>query len=159
VLDARTGTGPLSVRATGEIVDELLGHEGKYWADSPVARTLEGAGIRDRVLRQAVALAGLLGAANRADAERVLRRLPDLAEAPALTVGLVVDWLRALYPAAGSSWLGAIEPDLLLEHLVVGLFEGPDPLPETVLHGLGEAAAERALSVLSRALDHFPHAS
>ena len=156
VLDAREGIRSAQVSATAEVVDELLGHEAKYWADTALAHGLDGLGVGGGIYRQLVAIAGLLGAGDEAEARQVLRRLPDLAGAPELTVGVVAGWLRDLYPTASSSWIGPIQPDLLLEYLVTSVFGQPGRLADAALTGLPENRANQALTVLAQALDHYP---
>ena len=156
VLHAQAGHPATSVEATMGVVGELLGHERKYWTGSHDGAALAAAGVGARVLQQVVAMAGLLGARNRQAASTVVRRVPALADAPTLTVEAVVDWLRALYPPAGASFLGSLEPDLLLEYLVVDVLTGADPLPEDALDDLGENEAVRAMTVMARTMDHFP---
>ena len=86
----------------------------------------------------------------------MLRRLPVLSEASALTVEQVLGWLRELYSAESSSWLGSIQPDLLLEYLVTSVFSGSDELADAALTGLAEHRANHALIVLARSFDHYP---
>ena len=64
----------------------------------------------------------------------------------------VSTWLSQLYtPPAGAQW-GAVEPDRLGEHLVIGaLALGPDVLPKIVA-AAGTGQLQRAATVLGRAL-------
>ena len=157
VLSAREGAGfPASVAATQDIVKELLGHENKYWSDTLAAHDLDQIGAGTDTRRQAVAIAGLLGADDEQQAGQVLRRLPVLADAPALTIQMILNWLREIYPADSSSWLSSIQPDLLLEYLVTSVFADSERLAKLALVSLPEDRARHALVVLARALDHYP---
>jgi hypothetical protein len=156
VLTARDGAPAASVTATEDVVTELLGHEGKYWASMATAHGMDRLGVGSPVRRQAVALSGLLGADDLADAREILRRLPVLVEASALTVEAVLGWLRELYPATSSSFLGPIQPDLLLEYMVTSVLSSSDELAASALMDLPENRATHALRVLVRALDHYP---
>jgi Tetratricopeptide repeat len=156
VLSTREGAGsPAEVAATQDIVQELLGHESKYWSDTLAARDLNHIGVGADTCRQVVAIAGLLGADNEQHADELLRRLPVLTDAPALTVQVILTWFREVYPA-NSSWLGSIQPDLVLEYLVTSVFANSEKLVSSALASLTEDQAEHALVVLSRALDHYP---
>ena len=129
VLSSREGAdSPASVAATQNIVKELLGHENKYWSDTLAAHRLNQIGAGADTRRQAVAIAGLLGADDEQQAGQVLRRLPVLADAPTLTIQMILNWLREIYPADSSSWLGSIQPDLLLEYLVTSVFAESEKL-------------------------------
>jgi tetratricopeptide (TPR) repeat protein len=156
VLNARAGTPDAQVAATWDVVKELLGHEARYWADTAVAHGLDQHGIGDRTYPQVAAIAGLLGANDETQARLVLRRLPDLAGMPELTAGAIAGWLRELYPATDSSWLGPIQPDLLLEYLATSVFGNSGALTEAAFTGLPKDRAYHALIVLARALDHYP---
>ena len=157
LLDMREGKAtPESVAATQDIVEELIGHESRYWSDTLAADVLNRIGAGRDLRRQIVALAGLLGAADEEQAAEVLRRLPALVNAPVLTMQAILRWLREVYPADGSSWLGSIQPDLLLEYLVTSVFASNQELVRPVLANLPPDRAEYALTVLARALDHYP---
>jgi tetratricopeptide (TPR) repeat protein len=155
VLNARAGSPDAQVAATWDVVKELLGHEARYWADTAVTHGLDRQGIGDGTYPQIAAIAGLLGAGDETQARLVLRRLPDLAGMPELTMGAIAGWLRELYPATDSSWLGSIQPDLLLEYLVTWVFGESRTLTDAAFTGLPEDRAYHALIVLARALDHY----
>ena len=75
-LAERGGAG--SRTTAGELFDELLAHERRYWKASAEAQELD----TDEVLRQrVVALATLAGAVDEAHAVELLRLVPDLATA------------------------------------------------------------------------------
>ena len=146
VLSAREGVhSPAFVAATQDIVKELLGHENKYWSDTLAAHHLDQIGAGSDMRRQAVAIAGLLGADDEQQAGQVLRRLPVLADAPALTIQTIMDWLREIYPAASSSWLGSIQPDCFWSTWSHPSSATPKTSLRSPLAGLPEDRAEHAL--------------
>ena len=104
VLRSAPPGGTVQVRAA-DVLDELLGHEDRFWQGSAAQVGLtEGAGgLMARDLRRIVAAGALLGAATRDEAVALLGRVPGV-------TGSVkgAEWLRALYPptAADGGWLG-----------------------------------------------------
>jgi len=160
VLDARDGTGTAgSVAVTEDVVTELLGHESNYWSQTASAHGLDQLGMGPGMPRQVIAITGLLGADDEQEARQILRRLPVLASVSEPTLDRFLSWLRELYPASSSSWLGTIQPDLLLEYVVTSVFSGYGELDDAALTGLAERPANHALGVLARSLDHYPAAA
>jgi tetratricopeptide (TPR) repeat protein len=157
VLRAVDGPAPPRVAPGGDVVDEILGHEAKYWTTMAADAHLDTAspGVDARTLRRAVALTGLVGADAPREAEQALRRIPSLADAPALTVERIARWLYTLYPMSGSDTLGVLQPDLLLEHLVTGELDRVD-LADYLPPTLPARQARHAFEILVRALDHYP---
>jgi hypothetical protein len=165
VLDARdrpAGQGqPAPVRARVGVLDELLAHEGRYWHGAAAAAGLTGPGGLDVATeRRAVAVACLLGAHTRAeaDAAAALARVPGLGDSQALR-GKAARWLRQLYPAPGPGWLGWPQPDLLAERHVTEQLRACPELAAACLTGLTPDQARGALTVLSRASAHHPSAA
>jgi pSer/pThr/pTyr-binding forkhead associated (FHA) protein len=114
------GSVPLSVT---DVVDELLGHEERFWQGTAQNLGLLAGpdGMTVTTLRQIVTAAALLGARSQAQAVQLLRRVPGAAA----TVK-VASWLRDLYPPdpaavsdADAEWLGRLQPDRLAERLAV----------------------------------------
>jgi tetratricopeptide (TPR) repeat protein len=134
------------------VLDELLGHEQRYWAQSAAQAGL--AGISGVALRRAVAVSCLLPAEDEAAAARLLRRVPDLVdgEGPRRQVAR---WLAQLYPGRTGFW-GSLQPDLVAEaHVIAEVTR----CPELVLTGLDELRppqARQLLTVLSLAAAHRP---
>ena len=160
VLKVRDGTGiAASMAATGDVVTELLGHESNYWSQTASAHGLDKLGMGSGMTRQVIAITGLLGAEDEQEARWVLRRLPVLVSVSEPTLDRFLSWLRELYPTSSSSWLGTIQPDLLLEYLVTSVFSGSRELDDVALTGLPEGPANHALEVLARSLDHYPAAA
>jgi tetratricopeptide (TPR) repeat protein len=117
-LEVRGGpSGDASRTTAGELFDELLTHERRYWRFSAQTRQL---GIDDVLAQQVVALATLAGAVDERHAKDLLRLLPDLANASNERLGQIARWAHRLY--AGPAWWNPLEPDRVGEHLVARTF-------------------------------------
>jgi hypothetical protein len=153
VVDHAAGVRGRQAVTASQVLDGLLGHEGRYWAKSAAARR-PSLGLDISVLRLAVAVACLIGADSQTSTAGMLARVPDL-EDSAERRGQVARWLHDLYPtpsaddAPGGEWLGPLRPDRLAEQLVTSeLADRPELVP-TIFFGLAEDRAERALSVVT----------
>ncbi len=88
-------------------LDELLGHEERFWLGSAgrLGLLAGAAGMSSAALRQIVAAGALLGAASKVQAMELLGRVPG-----AVASEKVACWLRDLYPPdAGPSAGGDTE--------------------------------------------------
>lgn len=132
------------------VLGQLLGHEERFWLGSARALgLLDGpTGMTPALLRQTVAAACLLGAANQREAVALLSWVPETP--PSVKVAT---WLHELYPSDPGSgeWLGTLQPDRLAERLVVNQLGKSRPLAQACLTGLGERQARRAVLLLARA--------
>ncbi|OKK03063.1 tetratricopeptide repeat protein [Streptomyces sp. CB02400] len=150
----QAGPAPVPRRPGESPEDVLLHHEWRYWS-----RHAEECGLRlpDRVLDRAVAAAALCAVDTEAKAERVLRTvLPAAFAGQTATVTAAGRWLRALYPPAGTTVWGSLQPDRIAEHLVGRQITGADDPLFDLLPELGETSLEAALTVLTRAMAHQP---
>jgi tetratricopeptide (TPR) repeat protein len=154
VLRSAKARGPVRV-SVGNVLDELLSHEERFWQGTAVREGLLGGptGMDAGALRQIVAAGTLLGAASRDQGIELLGRVPGVAASAA-----VARWLRDLYPpesdATGEStaeWLGSLRPDRLAERLVVAQLAASTELAERCLSGLDQRQALRAVALLGRA--------
>ncbi|MEU1393632.1 MULTISPECIES: tetratricopeptide repeat protein [unclassified Nonomuraea] len=151
VLRSQLNSNAVSV-AVGDVLEELLGHERRYWVQTARARGfLQGAyGLSALAIEQMVAAGTLLGAVDRDQAAEVVGRVPD--GAPSV---LVADWLREIYPPDDGEdsreWLGRLRPDRLAELHVTRQLSGSAELLEACLANLDERQARRALVMLARA--------
>jgi len=140
------------VRSGNQVLEGLLGHEARYWAQSAASRGLH---LDVSVLRLAVALGCLIGAGSESAAVGLLVAVPDLDSAERR--GQVARWLHDLYPTAQEQgggrqeWLGPLRPDRLAEQLVAGELTRRTELIPRVFSGLDEFRAAKALTVLARA--------
>lgn len=161
VLNAVDGIYLEEIVPDDRIVGELLNHESKYWNRKAKGAQLDKAypKLGDSLWRRIVAFTGLVGASNLNEAMDTLHRLPELAGESIMAVERIADWLYGLYPAEqGSSALGSLQPDLLLEWLVTNEIKLDRP-PNNYLKNLPDNQALHALEVVTRALDHYPQKS
>ena len=143
---ARSG-GAVAVRIA-DVLDELLGHEARFWQGSAERLGLTGGpgGLMPKDLRRVVAAGALLGADSREEALALLGR----AGVPGSV--RVAEWLRDLYPpGADGGWLGSLAPDRLAERLVVAELGADPELAGRWLADLDERQAQRAITLLGRA--------
>ena len=153
VVDHALGAVQQQVSSAMEVLEDLLGHEARYWVKSAAARGLT---LDLSVLRLAVALGCLIGADSQTSATALLSRIPDLQDS-AERRGQVARWLHDLYPIThaddpgGREWLGPLRPDRLAEQLVTSeLADHPELIPR-IFTGLPADRAARGLTVLARA--------
>ncbi|WP_204030806.1 tetratricopeptide repeat protein [Sinosporangium siamense] len=151
------GAGAISV-GMGDVLEELLGHERRFWLRSAQARGFTGGvdGLSALVVEQTVAVGTLLGAHSRAEAVKLVGRVPD-----GTVSGAVADWLRELYPPQagdGREWFGQLRPDRLAElHVTRQLSDSP-ALLMGCLEGLDGYRERRALMMLARAAQELDEA-
>ena len=153
VVDHALRAGQRQVSSALEVLEDLLGHEARFWVKSAGARGLT---LDLSVLRLAVALGCLIGADSQTSAAALLSRIPDL-EDSAERRGRVARWLHDLYPVThadnpdGREWLGPLRPDRLAEQLVTSELADHLELIPRMLTGLPADRAARGLTVLARA--------
>ncbi|MFI1911248.1 hypothetical protein ACH444_36025, partial [Streptomyces microflavus] len=139
-----------------DVEDRLLGHEARYWQGSATARGLTP-GLGMDTLKSVLAAAHLIGAADRAHADLLWRRLPALADQPRDRRNQVTAWLANLYPAPTSRntppW-GALQPDRLAERHTGRTLEADPYLADHLLDGADGIQTEQLLTVYSRAAAH-----
>ncbi|MET8051490.1 tetratricopeptide repeat protein [Streptosporangium sp. NPDC005286] len=154
----RSGTGKSGVVVqVGEVLEEVLGHERRFWVQSARAQGLmDGAfGLSEEVVRQTVAAGTLLGAKDREQAVKVAGRVPD-----GMASVRVADWLRELYPPDDDrEWLGRLRPDRLAELHITQELSGSAELLKACLEGLDAQQGRRALVTLARATQELQAAS
>jgi len=144
---------PLRVVA-GEVVDELLVHEARYWR-----RTAKAAGLTDDgpVVKAVVAAVAVIGAASHEEAEKVVIRVPVLFGMSAAEQARWARWLYDLYPGSQDR-LGTLQPDLIAEAHVACQLASDRRLAKACMRGLSDAQAEHALTLLARAWVHNDNA-
>ena len=141
----------------GELLDELLAHEQRYWAATAKAARLDC----DAVLRKrVVALMTLTGASGEREGAELLALLDDLRDASAKVRGEIARWAHELYPAGDHYW-NALEPDLAGERLVATTFTaeagtGSADVLSRVLARPDAHALVQPLRVLARAAPDQP---
>lgn len=151
------------VIADDGVLEALLGREKVFWLGAARMAGLTGPDGVDSVLAgQAVAVAILFGAADEADAARLLQRVPALADANSARRRGIARWLRQLYPGpsplglegAAPAWWGFLQPDLVAERHVVDQLAADNDLAAACLQALGTLQASRVLTILARACAH-----
>jgi hypothetical protein len=153
VLDQTQASGAAPARSAAEVLDGLLGHEGRYWAQSAAARGLD---LDVAVQRLAVAVGCLIGADSETAAAELMRRVPDLSDS-AERRGQVTRWLHDLYPetqpadGGPAAWLGPLRPDPVAEHLILAELGARPELVPPLFTGLSGDQAVHGLTVLARA--------
>ena len=139
------------------VLDELLGHEERYWFQSAglAGLTAGTAGITDGQIRQLIAAGALLGAASEDEARMLPARVPGLKSSARLAA-----WLHELYPpgAGESGWLGSLQPDRLAELHVTRELSRSAELARACLAELDGRQARQAVTVLARASADDPQA-
>ncbi|MGI8806887.1 MAG: tetratricopeptide repeat protein [Acidimicrobiales bacterium] len=136
-------------RSRSELLDELLGHEDRYWRKN-------GPGApEDPVLRRrVVALATLAGARDEADAAERLRLVPDLARADDERLRALARWANGLYRGR-HQWWNPLEPDLVAEHLVSTTYHGHPEVLAGVLVDRPDVVT-RPIGLYARAVPDHP---
>lgn len=120
-MSALSAVEGVPVKGDQGILDHALDRERRFWRERASAMGLDTA--YERAVLQGMAAVTLSGGAvNRADATRILRGIPLLADAPAVLLDAVAQLLHDVY--AGERWIDPVLPDLLGEHLVQVALDG-----------------------------------
>ncbi|MCI2415816.1 tetratricopeptide repeat protein [Saccharopolyspora sp. K220] len=157
VLDDEQGTHGGRAAADLGVLDRLLGHESRLWADTAQR---SGVGVSLPVLEQVIAVLALLPdskSGNESALRHIIRRVPDLADANEEKIGALARWSRQLYPAANGT-AEVLRPDLLAERHAANQLAKHELLRQTCFTGLSQPQAIRALTVLTRACAHHDQA-
>ncbi len=158
VLEDALPAGSAAALAEGSaaMIERLLWHEARYWQRSQAGY---GLNLGPALTRRVMAAGALIGADDEASAVRLLAAIDDLADPE--TRGRAARWLHDLYPvtAPGTEWIGDLRPDLVAEHLVVGVLADQPALTASLVTGLPRSRASRALTILARAALADPAAS
>lgn len=143
------GPAPVDTAPGQPVEATLLSHEEHYWQGTAKAPMFQLGTLRPSVLRLATAAAAVCGAADQREALATVQRIPGLP--PTLAPLDLVQWLRALYPAAPDRYWGSVQPDRLAEYHASTQLTGPDsPLPALLTDASGAQQAH-AVTVLTRA--------
>ena len=155
VLDQGQGTGDPRDMPLDELAASLMGHERRRWR--AVAASWDwgsGTAPSEEVQGRAVAALALLGADTKTEAAKIVRRVPELRDAPAERVAAAVLWAAGLYPG-GPGVAPLIRPALVGEWFVVSELAADLDLARSVRAGMSQEQAARALGFLARAADHL----
>ena len=159
VLDQGQGSGDPRDLPLDELMAALMGHERRRWR--AVAASWDwgsGRAPSTEIQGRAVAALALLGADTAAEAVEIVRRVPELLDAPAERLAAVVSWAAGLYPG-GPGVAPRIRPDLIGEWFVVSELAADPDLARSLRAGMSDEQAARALAFLARAADRVGVAS
>ena len=145
--------------SSGELAGVLMTHEQRRWR--ALAATWDwgdGGPPSAAVQGRAIAALALLGASSDAEAAEILRRVPELRDAPAERLAAIGSWIAELYPASPGP-APRIRPDMIGEWFVVTELAAHPELTQSLRTGLTDEQAARALGFLARAADRLEAAS
>jgi tetratricopeptide (TPR) repeat protein len=132
---------------SSEIISSILDHEEAYWQRSVIAAGQKATRV---LLRRAVALASLFGWAHEMGLAQLLTAIPDLADASSERRHELARWIMAFYPVDDPMHQGILQPDVLIERLVIlALVDCPQLL--TALSFAAPDNADRAFAIIDRA--------
>ncbi|WP_203972753.1 tetratricopeptide repeat protein, partial [Planotetraspora silvatica] len=156
VLHAAASNGGQVRVQVGDVLEELLGHEQRFWLQSARAWGMlgGGSGLAPVTVERLVAAGTLLGASDEGLATAVVARVPG--RPASMDAARVAVWLRELYPPdEGHEWLGRLRPDRLAELHVTRVLNNAPELLDAWLAGVEERQRRQALVTLARAAqDH-----
>ncbi|MGW1605360.1 tetratricopeptide repeat protein [Streptomyces eurythermus] len=159
LLDAAAPSGPGTSRGplrddAEQVEDRLLEHEGGYWRNSAEARPDLHGHLSQDTLEDALAAALLAGGVDREEADAVLRRLPSFEGITRSRRNSVRAWIAGLYPPAGNTTWGSLEPDRLAERFVGRRLHDDPALAHHLAEGATPAQAAHLLDLYTRAAAH-----
>jgi tetratricopeptide (TPR) repeat protein len=137
----------------GQVAGFLMNHEQRWWQASATAREWGGAGpLALAVQERCAAALTLLGADSASDGMAVLRRVPELRDAPAERLSAIASWVLALYPAK-AGLAPRIRPDMIGDWFTVTQLTADPDFARSLRAGITDEQAARALALLARAAD------
>ncbi|WP_068929363.1 trypsin-like peptidase domain-containing protein, partial [Planobispora rosea] len=143
---------------TGQVEDRMLAHERRYWKATAQAFPHElRPALSMATLTGALAAATTLGAADDAEADALLVRVPGLSDQTEDRRRRVRSWIAALYPASptvpgtafGRVPWGSLQPDRLTERLWGRCVQTDPTLAERLVAAADPAVPERLKIALS----------
>ena len=109
----------------GQLAGALMSHEQRRWQAMAATWDWGGGGPLSAMLQgRSITALALLGADSDAEAEEILRRVPELRDAPAERLSAISSWIAALYPASPGP-APRIRPDMIGEWFVVNGADRP----------------------------------
>lgn len=125
----------------------LLRHEQRYWERTARSPVFELGSLSTETLKEAVAVAALLGATTQSEALTAAAKVPSL---PTHRAADAARWLHSLYPPGKRRYWGSLRPDRVAEyHVSATLGAGMD-----IVELLAAASVDQqvqAITVLARA--------
>ncbi|MBE1590537.1 tetratricopeptide repeat protein [Nonomuraea angiospora] len=143
-----------------EVAGVLFEHEARWWRGTAALDRWALAPVSDPLLARVMTGLALFAPADEPSAVGVLRRVPELADAPAERVTNLVRWAHALYPPTAGAGL-RIGPNLLADWFITTSLtrtEGDRHFARQLLNDPTDEQAARILTLLARAGEHHPPA-
>ncbi|GAA4976442.1 hypothetical protein GCM10023334_102880 [Nonomuraea thailandensis] len=144
----------------GEVARVLFEHEARWWRGTAAQEQWGIGPATDLLLARVMTGLVLFAPADEPAAIGVLRRVPELADAPAERITNLARWARALYSPMTEGGL-RIGPDPLTDWFVITSLTSTVDDRHFARHLLNEPTedqAARILTVLARASEHHPPA-
>ncbi|MEU7837213.1 hypothetical protein [Nonomuraea sp. NPDC049129] len=143
-----------------EVAGVLFEHEARWWRGTAALDRWAVGPVTDVLLARIIAALALFAPADEPEAIGVLRRVPELADAPTERVTNLVRWAHSLYPPAAGAGV-RIGPNLLADWFITTSLtrtEGDRHFARHLLNDPTEEQAARILTLLARAGEHHPPA-
>ncbi|MGW0192716.1 tetratricopeptide repeat protein [Nonomuraea sp. NPDC003201] len=143
-----------------EVAEVLFEHEARWWRGTAALDRWALGPVTDMLLARVMAGLALFAPADEPTAVGVLRRVPELTDAPAERVTNLVRWAHALYPPTTGAGL-RIGPNLLTDWFVTTSLtrtEDDRHFARHLLNDPTEEQAARILTLLARVGEHHPPA-
>lgn len=158
-LDAGDGDGDPRDLPFEQVAGALMQHEQRWWQALAAPWDWGSGGPPALAVQErSITALALLGGDSPAKAWQVLRRVPELGDAPAERLSAIGSWVLALYPP-GADLPPRIRPDLIGDWFVVTQLAADPGLARSLRTGLTDDQAARALALLARAADSIAAAA
>lgn len=154
--EARAPDGKLADTRTlplAALAKELMTRERRRWLRLASSWDSDETDVAlDSLQARSIAPLALLGADSDAEAQAVLRRVPELHDDTARRLRAIATAIKTLYPP-GDWGAPRIRPDMMGEWFVVDQFARDPGFADSLCENLTDSQAARALAFLSRAVD------
>nr|WP_245666030.1 hypothetical protein [Actinoplanes subtropicus] len=154
VLAASQRSGAVRRLPVDQVIEELFSHEQAWWEASASVDRWELSGLGAETRERGILALAVRGAADEDAAVRVLRRVPDLADAPEVQVRNLARWVSGRYPSGGAGV--RIKPDMFGDWFVADRLTRHPALATSLLSDMDATELRWALAVLTRAAGAFP---
>jgi len=152
LADSSSGHSQPDGMSAEDVAVTLAAQERRQWPD------LEGSVLSDIVRDRCVSTLVLLGARNEDDAAAVLRRVPDLGDAPEERLRDIARWVHQIYPGYDPEWIAAPEPDLVVAGILVPSLQESPGLQASLVSSLSAERLARVIGLLLNVGQYVPWA-
>ncbi|MES0835688.1 tetratricopeptide repeat protein [Nocardiopsis tropica] len=153
LLDAVRPRGP-GAEGRRPVEDRLLEHEYRYWNNAADALGLGAEELREP-LRDVLATAFVLGAADSDAADALIARVPGIGDQSGARRQQIRRWVSGLYPPGdGPGTWGGLQPDRILERFVGHRLRRNPHLFDPCMEDIGPDGAKRLISLYTRVVAH-----